>query len=98
MEDCEFLGEFRVEGDVLAFFLAFLLRCFRARDSAARRPYVLARGCQWRLRGRDVGPEGVLDSGWGGVFEDFGPDIVGPVGGDGGDEEGLQSDVFADEG
>lgn len=39
-----------------------------------------------------------MDGGWGGVFEDFGPDVVGPVGGDGGDEEGLQGDIFADEG
>ena len=31
-------------------------------------------------------------------MEDFGPDVVGPVGGDGGDEEGLQFDVFVDEG
>ena len=37
----------------------------------------------------NVGPEGVLDRAWGRIFEDFGPDVVGPVGGDGGDEEGL---------
>ncbi len=39
-----------------------------------------------------------MDGGRGCVVEDFGPDVVGPVGGDGGDEEGLQLDVFADEG
>lgn len=99
MEYCEFLGAFGVEGDVLALVLALLLRRLGARDGAARRADVLARGGQGGVRGRDVvGPEGVLDGRRGGVVQDFGPDVVSPVGGDGGEEEGLQGDVFADEG
>ena len=39
-----------------------------------------------------------MDGGGVGFAEDFGPDVVGPVGGDGADEQGLQGDVFVDEG
>lgn len=37
----------------------------------------------------NFGPEGVLDGAGSRVFEDFGPDVVGPMGGDGSDDEGL---------
>ncbi len=57
---------------------------------------VVSCGCEGGVGREYLRPEGGLDGG--GVVEDFLPDVVGPVGGDGGEDEGLQADVVVDEG
>ena len=93
MEDGEFLGQLGVKGDGFALLLAFLLRRFRARDGARGRADVVALRREGWVGRRNGGPEGVLDGAGVGLAEDFGPDVVGPVGGDGAKKEGLQADV-----
>lgn len=95
-EDGEFFGAFGVEGDGFAFVFAFLLRGFGGGDGGGGGADVVSGGCEGGVGWGHLRPEGGLDGG--GVVEDFLPDVVGPVGGDGGKEEGLQADVLVDEG
>lgn len=93
------------DGDLLRFSgverralaLGYLLGslCFGAGDVAARALDVFPHRGQGRVRRRDFGPQRVLDRG---VFvQNLKPHVLGPVGRDGGDEEGLQLDVAEDE-
>ena len=85
VEDRELFGQFWIKRDGFSFLLPLLLRRFCTRYRAARSPYVLSRRRQRRIGEGNVGPEGVLDRARGRILEDFGPDVVGPVGSDWGD-------------
>ena len=95
-EDGEFLVLFGVVGGLLSLLHALELGAFGGGDGGGCVADVVAGGCEVGFLLCRGGEEGVLHCGR--LFEDFEPDVFGPVRGDDCDHEGLQLDVFGDKG